>query len=193
MIIEDGRGSGTKARVDGNNHLHTHAITQAEILQALDKGDAYNINTGSITFSAAGTLIYIKNNEDQDLLIEAFAIGTGTGTFSDSGEITLIRNPTGGDLISDATAVSINQNRNHGSAKTLSVTVYKGKSGGTITGGNDSALVFQTGSTRSYNTINFLLPKGQSLAIKIDPKLSSGSMKAYAALICYLKDANSKD
>ena len=105
----------------------------------------------------------------------------------------MIRNPTGGDLISDATAVDMNQNRNFGSSKTLTADVYKGKSAGTITGGDDIVLLYQGTDSRLFASLILQVPKGQSIAIKIDPKLSSGSVKAYCAAVCYLKSVTSAD
>jgi hypothetical protein len=193
MIIEDGTGTGNKAKVDANKRIHTQAVTETEGLHATEVGDAYNINTGSVSFTAAGTLLYIKNNEDKDLVIEALAVGVGTGTTSDIGEITVERNPTGGDLISDATAVSMNANRNFGSNKTLTADVFKGKSGGTSTGGNDTILFYHDSNGRLFASIDLILPKGSSIAITYDPKLSSGSQKAYCAAIVHLKDPATSD
>lgn len=193
MIIEDGRGAGYKSRVDSDNRLHVRSVSEQENVHVIEKGDAYNINTGNITFSAAGTLLYIKNNENQALFIEALAIGLGTATVSDTPEITITRGPTGGDLISDATAVSMNVNRDFGSFKTLDADIYKGKSGGTLTGGASAALFYQTANSRLYATVQMILPKGASIAFTLDPKLSSGTVKAYCAAICYLKSPNSAD
>jgi hypothetical protein len=193
MILEDGTGSGNKAKVDSNKRVHTQSVTESEALHASEIGDAYNINTGNISFTAAGTLIYIKNNEDQDLVVEAIAVGTGSGTTSDMGEIIVERNTTGGDLISDATAVDMNQNRNFGSNKVLVCDVFKGKSGGTTTGGNDVILFYHGSNGRLFGSIDLIIPKGGTLAITYDPKLSSGSQKAYCAIICHLKDVASAD
>ena len=132
MIIEDGKGTGFKAKVDGSYRLHTQSVSESEGVHAIELGNGYNINTKNLSFTAAGTLIYIKNNENVDLVIEAIAFGAGAGTTSDIGEITIVRNPTAGDLITDETAIAINQNRNSGSNKTLDATVYAGKSGGSF-------------------------------------------------------------
>lgn len=188
MIIDDGTGTGTKAAVTTTNRLRVQAITESEAQHAIEAGEGYNINTGNITFSAAGTLLYLKNNEDQDMLIDAIAVGVGTGTTSDIGEITIEQNPTGGDLISDATAVAMNANRNFGSSKTLTADVYKGKSGGTSTGGTDTILFYQGTNGRLFASIDLVVPKGSSIAITYDPKLSSGSVKAYAAAVIHLKE-----
>lgn len=187
MRISDGKGRGYEAQVGSNNRLWTQTIQESEELHAIEEGNGYNINTGSITFSAAGTFLYVKNTGDDDIVVAAIAVGAGSGTTSDIGEITVISNPTGGDLISDATAVDINVNRNVGSSKTLSATVYKGKSAGTITGGSDAILFYHGTSSRLFGTINLTIPKGKSIAVKYDPKLSSGSIKAYCALVVYTK------
>lgn len=193
MIFEDGKGTGSKARVDSTNKLHTRAITETTELHEIVEGDGYNINTGNISFTAAGTLLYIKNNENRDLILSTLIVGVGTGSTSDMGEVTISRDPTGGDLASDATAVSINQNRLFGSSKTLSADVYKGKSGGTNTGDTDIVLIYSGTNTRVVATLNLVIPKGRIVTIEYDPKLSSGSVKAYAAAICFLANSNSTD
>jgi hypothetical protein len=194
MLIDDGKGDGYKARVDKNKRLHTQSVTETEAIHAAEIGDAYNLNTGLISITGDATLMYIKNNEDQDLIIEAIAIGSFEGiTHSDDPYITLVRNPTGGDLISDATAVSMNQNRNFGSNKTLTADAYKGKVSGTLTGGNDIAILQVTPGGRSFYTIDFILPKGSSMGVKITANVTSGSANWYGAFICHLKDDASKD
>lgn len=192
--INDGTGNGPDAKVDKNNRLHTQTVQESEALHATEEGDAYNINTGLISITGDATLQYIKNNEDRDLVIEAIAIGSFEGiTHSDDPYITLVRNPTGGDLISDATAVSMNQNRNFGSNKTLTADTFKGKVSGTVTGGNDIAILQVTPGGRSFYSINFVLPKGASIGIKLTANVTSGSANFYSAIICYLKDPQGKD
>ena len=189
MKIDDGTGKGFQAKVDLNNRVHTQSIIESESLHSAETGDAYNLNTGLISITGDASLMYIKNEEDKDLVVEAIALGSFEGiTHSDDPYITLVRNPTGGDLISDATAISMNQNRNFGSTKSLTGDIYKGKVSGTITGGNDAAILQVTSGSRSFYTINFLLPKGSSIAIKLTANVSSGSANYYCAVICYLKD-----
>jgi hypothetical protein len=195
MIIENGVGNGNKAKVDGNNNLHAFAVTEAEAVNNAVAGDAYNINTGLISFSGDGTLIYLKNDEDKEFVVEAVALGTGDGiTYSDRPYVTLVRNPTGGDLITDSATVAMNQNRNFGSNRTLASTTLanKGKVGGTLTGGDDIAILLSSKGGRDFFTINFILPKGASLGIKITNNATSGVANIYAAIIGYLKDPESK-
>lgn len=189
MQIQDGKGRGYKAQVDSSNRVRVHAITEAEQLHATEEGDGYNINTGLISITGNATLVYLKNNGTKDIVLNAIAIGSFEGiTHSDDPYITLVRNPTGGDLISDATAVSMNQNRNFNSSNTLTADVYKGKVGGTLTGGNDIAILQVTPGARSYYTIDFVLPKGSSIGVKLTANVDTGSANYYAALIGYEKE-----
>lgn len=188
-IIKDGTGKGYQLKVGSDNRARVRAVTETEVIHSAELGNAYNWNTGLISITGDATLMYIKNNAEDSLIITAIALGIFDGiSHSDDPYITLVRNPTGGDLISDATAVSMNQNRNFGSTNTANVNVYKGKVGGTVTGGDNIAILQSTSGGRSFYTIDFLLPKGTSLAIKLTANLSSGSANAYCALIGYFKD-----
>lgn len=188
MLIEDGL-SGNKAGVNKANRLTVHAVAEQEDLHAVELGEAFNVNTGLMTVTGDATLIYLKNNEDEDLFIDAIALGSFEGvTHTDDPYVTIVRNPTGGDLISDATAVSMNQNRNFGSSEALTVDAYKGKVSGTLTGGNDLGILQATPGGRSFYAINLLLQKGSSIGIKLTLN-GSGSASWYAAFIIHLKNA----
>lgn len=185
----DGTGSGNKAKVGSDKRLQTRAISEDEVIHNGELGNAYNINTGLISITGDATLIYLKNNSDNAFILSDIALGAFDGlTHTDSPYITLIKNPTGGDLISDATAVDMNENRNFGSSKTAEANVYKGKVGGTITGGSDVAILQTSKTGRSFFSINFLLPKGSSVAIKLTANVSAGTANYYCALIGYFKD-----
>ena len=189
MIIENGAGDGKKLKVNGRNEATVFAITESEAQAAAELGDAYNINTGDIGCAGDTTLIYFKNDEDTDVILEAFAVGIRGSTIADQATVTLIKNPTGGDLISDATAVDMNSNRNFGSSKTLKTTTlaYKGKVSGTITGGTDVAQFYMGNNARLFATINIEIPRGSSMALKVADTTAAGN--AYAALILHVKDS----
>lgn len=191
-VIKDGKGTGNTSKVRGNR-LFTHSISEAENLHATEKGDGYNLNTGTIalTSSTESGVMYLKNNEDQDFIVESIAVGIGSaGTVTDSSIITLVRNPTS---VSFSAAVDINQNRDFGSNKTLTADVFKGAEAATITGGDDLALFYQAAGGRLFAAIDFVLQKGNSLAIKVDTQTSSGTTNVYAAIIGHLKNPDFKD
>lgn len=187
MILEDGTGTNNAVKVDDDNRLHVKAVSDGLALDSTKNGNSYNLNTGIINITGNATLMYLKNNGDKDIVIEAIALGAlGGATHSESPYITLVRNPTGGDLITDATTSgTLNQNRNFGSNNQAQVDFYKGKTGGTLSGGDDIAILQTSGSSRSFYTINFVLPKGSSMAVKLEANISSGSSNWYAAFIIH--------
>jgi hypothetical protein len=191
MKIQDGTGSGHNAKIDANNRVHTQSVTETESLHSAEIGSAYNISSGSISFTADGTLLYIKNNEDNDMVVEAIALGNdGGGTYTSSlrPSISIIRNPTAGDLITDATAASHVINRNFGSSKEVNADTFKGKSGGTVTGGDTLGIFQSSQSGRDFFTINMVIPKGSSIAFQANNGLASGTAVMYCAAIVFLKD-----
>lgn len=192
--IRDGGSGTTLAKVNANGRLYTDAISASESYAATKDGRSYNVNSGSITLTdAADTpLIYLKNNETQDLHITAIAVGVGPSTGGSGGipKITVVRNPKTGTIVDNATAVDVNSNRNYGSSDALTVDAYKGATGNTMTDGEDHILFFQTSNGRLFATIDENLPKGSSIGIKFDPQASNTSQEVYAAIICHLEDAN---
>jgi predicted flavoprotein YhiN len=191
MKIESGSGNGREAKVGNENRLYVDAKTIPEKLISTKDGNAYNLNTGIVSISATTGMMYVKNNEDKDLAIEAVIIGTGAGSYNTTGEvqIQITRNPSTGTLIeSTPTNVDQNANRNFGSSNTLSVTAYKaGASGDTITNGTDIILIgAPNAQARTAANIDLILQKGNSIGIEVNPNLASGSVNCYVALIVHL-------
>jgi hypothetical protein len=189
--IESGSGNGNEAKVGNDLRLYTQGISESESQHALDLGNAYNINTGIVSIAAETGMMYLKNNEDKNFLIEAVAVGIGAGSFNTTSfaTVTIIRNPTTGTLIeSTPTNVDINVNRNFGSSSTLTADAYKaGASGDTITNGDDIIIfAMANAQSRLYATVGLELQKGNKIGIKVDPNLSAGSTDCYVAIIGHL-------
>jgi len=190
-IIEDGTGTGKKLAINGRNEAKTFAVTESESQAATLLGFSHNINTGDIISLTAGdaSILYFKNDEDVDIVIEKVCVGIrGFTGLTDRAVVTIIRNPTAGDIISDATAVSMNQNRNFGSSKSLKSTTltYKGKAAGTITGGNDIIQRYLTDNTSFCELSNIELPRGSAIGIKIDSDATAGT--CFAELVMHIVD-----
>jgi hypothetical protein len=191
VIIVDGTGTGNQAKIDTRNRLQVHAVTEPEGLAANRLGSAYNMNTGELTLTSANesAVLYFKNNESKDYIMEAIAVGLGPSTGGASTDIPLIkiiRNPTAGTIVDDASNVSINTNRNFGSSNTVSADVYKGAEAKTLTDGDDHLFFYQPANGRLLAEINVVIPKGKSIGVKITPQASNTSMTCYVALIGYL-------
>ncbi len=192
--------SGSKGHVqyvNSRERAHAHAISEDEGIYELIKGKAYNLNSGLITsITTDFTALYFKNSDPEEFVVQAVAIAIYDGiTYSDFPDLELILDATGGDLISDQTAVAYNQNRRSVTTKPLSSDslVYKGKSGGTLTGGDGFGIFLLNKTGRNFFTVNAAVPQGGSISAKVTLNESSGTCKAYCAFIGYLKDKASKD
>ena len=193
MKINDSTGSGHGLKINPNNEAHVFAVIETELESANDKGLSYNLNSGEVTGLTSGdaSLIYFKNDEDEVYIIDAVALGLrGFTGLTDMAVVEVIRNPTGGDLITDATPADMKSNANFGSSNTLEAGsfLYKGKDSGTITGGNQHALIYAGNNSRIYATLSIEVPRGGSVAVKITSDATAGT--AYCALVGHLKDSN---
>ena len=195
MIIENGVGDATKAKVNGRNELTVFAIQETEAQAASELGDAYNINTGEETFAAStsSALLYFKNDEDTDVIVESIALGFKNSTTTDDLlAVYVVRNPTGGTLFDAATTVDMNQNRNFGSSKTLKTTTLAYKSTAqnqTLTGGDDIILLHASKAGRTaFADINLEMPRGSAIGLRVVS--ASLATTCYAALILHVKDAS---
>lgn len=192
MILENGAGNGNKLKINGRNEAHVFSISESEAQAATEEGDAYNINTGDITLttSTSSALLYFKNDEEQDVIVEAIALGFKNTTCTDTNlGVYVVRNPSTGTIIDDASAVGMNQNRNFGSSKTLKSTTLAYKASAqskTFTNGDDIILINANKDNRTYAGINIEVPRGSSIGIRVDS--ASLATTAYAALIIHVKD-----
>jgi len=191
--IQDGTGKGYTAKVDRENKLEVTSVsTPVEEAESL-KGFSYNINTGIITLTNATKtpVLYIKNNEDYDLIIGTLIYQTGAST-GGSGNILvdIVRNPTAGTIVSNATAVEMNINRNFGSSRNLAVNAYKGATGNTMTDGAKAfESILATATQRiAVSTGAIIMPKGSSIGINITPPTGNTTMQVEFALACYIKE-----
>jgi len=190
-MIKDGSGKNFLAKVNSQQQLFTRAVSETEAEDANEAGKAYNVNTGNITLTNAvdTPILYLKNNEEEDLVITTVVVGTKistNGTSTDVPEITFVRNPTAGTIIDNTNDVDINSNRNYGSPNTLTAKAYKGATGETITNGDDHIFVYGSATGRTALSINEVLPQGTSIAIKYKPQVNNSSQVVYCAIICYL-------
>ena len=168
--IQDGTGSSRKAEINGNNRLLTQAISETEFDNATSNGNAFNINTEFLTITGATEipLLYIKNNNDNELVISAWFIGTDadTGTATRLSLMRVYKNPTSGTIISSGTDITP-VNRNFGSSIDFEGVAKKGGDGFTVSGYETTPVLYQTQGTkqRTFGTVQLVLPKGSSVVV----------------------------
>lgn len=188
--IIDGKGTGNRARVDSLGRLYTNAISQDVADYHNTGGDRYNINTDDIILTSANEslLLYIKNNESRDLVVDSIVqiIGSSTGG---SGQLKsyIYRNPTGGTIVTDEVACPIISNLNYGSSNSLTADIFKGAEGKTQTSGAASLTSLLTPPTTNLVRVGgIIVPQGSSIAISIQPPTGNTSMNINIAALVYL-------
>jgi len=174
--ITDGTGKGNSAGVDRTNRLLVRNISETLFQNAAEEGEAFFIGTPIITATTAGesALIYIKNNEDSQLILGSFfliAEATASGS-PNMFRVNWYRNPTS---ISSGTAIPA-LNQNFGSSNTLDADIEYGAEGSTVTGGSLAAtLSFPIGQFNQLDA-NLVLEKGSSLVVTVTPPAGNTNM-----------------
>lgn len=183
MTVSKDAVTGTAVEIDETRKMAVRAITLSETAEAVEAGDAFNINTGIISLSGISTVLYFKNQEKRTVSIDLLDVGIGRGG-DEKATITVIKDPT---AVSFSTDANIIENRNFGDTGTLSsdTDAFKGISGSTHTGGNEMLQFLR--DTHLSSAIGLLIPTGHSIAVVIDPKLSSGNREFYAALVIHIQ------
>jgi hypothetical protein len=189
-IIKDGKGSGKSAEVDNTNRLHTRGIVTNLYQQALVDGKAFFISSGiqTLTSGTVSHLLYVKNNDDRDLLVDLSIVNMGVTT-GGSGDFTftITLNPTAGTLIASG-AAGVAANVNLGSALTADLTITTGSEGSTLTDGVPIPNVLShPGRETVKDTV--VIPKGSSLAMGATPPSGNSSMAVQFGLqVLFLED-----
>lgn len=186
--IEDGIGRGYLVGVDSTNRLEVNAATIDEERLATIEGDAYQIGSAIVSFTAAteSAILYIKNTATKDMIVDRLRLHLGTVT-GGTGDWTLgiIRNPTAGTIISTAT-VTTPTNINHGSSKEPTGLFYRGVQGATFTDGTASAFPIKSaGDGIIIFPFGRILPTGSSIGIRLTPPTGTTAANAIAVLRVY--------
>ena len=190
--IEDGTGRGFSAKVDSENRFFSRAITETEFDHAVRKGLSFNVNTEflTITGSSETPIMYLKSNEDLDVVLAAWFIGTdnASGTPSRSGLMRVYFNPTAGSIISSGTDVTP-VNRQGGSSNTIDLDVKSGGDGFTVTGFNSTPILYQTqgASARTFGNVQLALKKGSSVVVTYLPN-GAQPVEIYTGFQLYISE-----
>ena len=189
-MIHDGTGSGKRAAVTSSNRLKVDAVSEDSFVEAAEEGRAFNINTEAVVYSGtapfATNCLYVKNNESVDMEVVGWFIGEEAGSRSggDTSKALLFEmygNPTG-----TATGTSVDiVNRRIGAAREFDITAIKEPSGVTPVSGNSPLLYQYHYSGRAFGTVNFTIPPGQSILIRVSS--STDTFTAYTGFTGYVK------
>lgn len=81
ITIDDGTGTGNVAMVDATNLLGVRAVTETELVEGAERGDAYSWSNVSYDYAAADTILLLQNTSiTQNLMVDFFYIQGSTAT-----------------------------------------------------------------------------------------------------------------
>lgn len=79
--IEDGKGTGNLAEVNVKNLLQTHAVTETELVEEAENGNAYSWSNVSYDYAAGDTILLVRNESSTEKLhIDRMRIHGSTAT-----------------------------------------------------------------------------------------------------------------
>ena len=186
--IIDGTGTGNRAKVDEHKRLHVDAITFGRSEQEVELGNGYSVNTGtfSLTSDTKSACLYMKNNEDFDMVLTIMVYIFGNSNANGDCTVDVIKNPTTGTIIDGAVnAEMAGVNRNFSSSLSLkdSTLIYKGAEGNTFTNGTKLiSSIVQTPSRTPIIIGDIVLPKGSSIGFDVTPPTGNTAMDTQLAL-----------
>ena len=191
-FIQDGTGTGSRAKVNSSNRLTVDSIgTSAESL-ASSVGDSFNVSNDivEITSDDQTALIHIENTNSADWVVTRvyFHFGGSTGGVG-SGEFCMVQNATTGTLISGGSVVAP-VNANFGSAKFLVGNFLQGTNGSTVTNGTEFLRTLVP-NFKSRNIIPFdsvVIPPGASLSLQFKPPIGNTSLKVQLGVNFYRRE-----
>ena len=189
MKILDSTGTGFGVKVDKANRLHVASESISHAENHAHSGFGFNIETPVITLTSAAksSVLYLKNNEDEDIVCVGFfhLLGEITGTLSGDLIYQVEYNTVGGTLIAATSNIITPVNKRVGSNNTVDVTALYGAQGLTVDSGLDSITSLSTGTGRNTLLLQIVLPKGQSVAVSITPFTGTTNMDLISAVDIY--------
>lgn len=187
----DGTGRGFKAKVNEKFRLETQTVNRTAEEDASLLGDNYLCGSGpvNLTSGSESAIFYFKNNEDKDVVIKNFtfnstAVSGGAGAADAVFLIRLYKNPDG---ISGGTDIPP-ANVNFGSSKELNAVSQFGAEGSTVTNGVQAGSTYMQQKELVRAPLSWVVPKGASFAITVQPDSANNSTQVNIFLDAYLRE-----
>lgn len=196
VLIDDGTGTGKRAKVNDQNQIETRATQHSEAhFVSENAGEAFfsstaQTSTSTLTFltTETGDAIHIKNTGSVNLTISAIILNASAA----GGVASIVKNKIEGTITQNTTVIA--NNLNFGSAKsaTTVVDVWDETNGDGIQGltGGDvltsltippAAVVINTDGT-------IVIPQGQRLTVNFN-NITGGTIEVSVGLRYYFDDA----
>jgi hypothetical protein len=192
MLIEDGSGNGYNAAVSSAKRLLTASETKDASATASVDGRAIGFSTGDLTLtsSSPSAVLYIKNNEIQDLILFSvnYQVLESSGGGSNPIAITLVRNPLTGSVVANDIPVPVVNNLNFGSTFAVDAKILLGGEGETLLGGQDTSRVIGATPLRvPFSEPGVItIPRGATAGFVVTPPSGNTSIVVNIAITAYL-------
>jgi len=167
MLIEDGKGSGFKAQIDDENCLCVNSVcNNAEHHANHIHGSAYTMDIDGVVVDGDGYyFLYIKNTDDEDLIVTSITLRTGQNKDDDDVEVHL-----GHTLSSVANHTAIvPANVNAGCGLLADGTFYVNDGAGNLTtlagGVVAGRYKFTTTQSKWSKSTDWIIPKNQTFSL----------------------------
>lgn len=177
FVLEDGTGKGYRLKISSENRAQVDAVTHTSAQEAAEEGRLFQIGAGIVNLTSANesAVLFLKNDGDKPLEIVNVTISSGLSTGGTSGDVLLAKLYTNATTITgSATAPFVNNNL--GSSKTPDATYLAGTEGSAITGGALGGAAFLPVAGFERVGLYWILPRGASLAITIQPPAGNTSL-----------------
>ena len=166
-LIDDGTGSGNRAKVDDENNLHTHAVIDTSQYHTNhDHGEAYTMDIDGVVVDGDGyNFVYIKNGQDEDLIITSITFWANQNKDDNNIEVWLGHTLT--SVLNNTSVVPANVNA--GSGQAASGDFYVNDGGGNLTtlaGGVVAGRFKPTTSVQKWEKKSgWIVPKNQTFTL----------------------------
>jgi len=167
MFIEDGKGTGYKVQVDDENALVANAICHTGQHHSNHiHGTAYTMDIDGVVVDGDGYyFLYIKNTDDNDLIITSITLRTNQNKDDDDVEAYIGHTLSS---VANHTAV-VPANINAGSGLSASGTFYVNDGAGNLTTLSGGAVAgrykFTTTQSKWVKASGWIIPKNQTFSL----------------------------
>ncbi len=181
------------AGVDDTNRLKTRSVSKPEAVDAVLRGDAFSISTGSITLTSdsPSAVMIFTNDEDRDLIVIELGINLGLSTGGTNTTVAVETAAGLGLTMAGGTGVDLNNvNLIIGNPSTLSKTSEIGQEAATITGGQRGRAFYNTGSSID-DAVFAVFPKGSTFGVIVTPPTGNTSIEVNFEVTAFLNKSDS--
>lgn len=190
FMIEDGTGTGKKAKVNTRNRVEVEGVTVSSAQDAAGDGLLFLVGAGKINLTSANesAVFFVENTGDATFEIVNFTFTAGAMTGAAAGSmytVRLYKNPT---AITGTTTLANAANTNFGSSNSVEATLLGGSEGAALTGGTLSGEALFPASAFTRFNVYFYVPKGSSFGVTVQPAAGNTSADVDLFFDAYIEE-----